>query len=272
MIMVESAGQTDVGLKRKGNEDSLFIDDDLKLYVVADGMGGHLAGEVASNMVVREIAERIRGYRQNGDSPQEMVENPDKSLSDDANALAASIRMANWSVHKAANAEKSYRGMGSTVSSLFLTAETLIAANVGDSPIYLIRNGEIETLSVTHTVMAEQMAMDDTIDARYSQAYGHMLTRAMGVEDAVEADICELPFFRGDIVVIASDGLTNKVSPVEIKQVVTAKKPSQACRMLIDMANERGGEDNITVVVLKIKQVQSDNRGIMGWISRIFGF
>ncbi len=268
MIVVESAGLTDVGLKRKGNEDAFFLDDDLKLYVVADGMGGHQAGEVASGIVVKTVQDTMRQFRTQPDGP--MDEAVDKSLSPEADRLAASIRKSNMAVYETAGTSRAYRGMGSTVAAVCFTEDTLIAANVGDSPVFLIRDDRLETLSVTHTVMAEQLAMNGRVDSRFNQAYGHMLTRAVGVDETVTPDICELPFFKGDILVLASDGLTNKVSEDEIRREASARKPAKACEVLVKAANERGGEDNITVIILKVNGVQRKKGGITGWISRLF--
>jgi protein phosphatase len=269
MVAVESAGLTDVGRKRKGNEDAYFLDDELKLYVVADGMGGHQAGEVASDLVVRTIRDYMKRFR-SGEEVEEL-EDSDKTLTKAANRLMSGIHLSNRVVHQAARSRMSYQGMGSTVSAVYFTDDTLIAINVGDSPIFLIRNQQFETLSVPHTVLAEQAALNRDGDDRFGKEYGHMLTRAMGIEDSVKADVCELQCFKGDVLVIASDGLSNKVSTEEIQEIATHRRPAKACRELVDLANERGGDDNITVIVLRIKAVHNRGGGIWGWIARRFG-
>lgn len=266
MVVVESAGLTDVGMKRKGNEDSLFYDDDLKLFVVADGMGGHQAGEIASDLVVKTMKDYMVRFGEK-EEVEELADS-DKTLSKDANRLISGINLSNQVVYQAALNKRAYRGMGATLSAVYFSDDTLIASNVGDSPIYLIRNKEIETLSVPHTVLAEQLALDHDNGTRFGKEYSHMLTRAMGVDETVKADLCELQCFKGDILVIASDGLSNRVAPEEIQEVVQAKRPSKACRVLVDMANQRGGDDNITVIVIKVKQVQHRQSGFMKWISR----
>jgi protein phosphatase len=141
MILIESAGITDRGRKRQANEDALFLEDSMGLYVVADGMGGHLAGEVASRMVVETIGDYIRSCQENAENETLIYCN--QSLSKEANRLMSGIDLSNRAVHEAARDNKSYRGMGSTVSAVYFTDGTLIAANVGDSPIYLIRDGHI---------------------------------------------------------------------------------------------------------------------------------
>jgi len=250
MVIVESAGITDVGRKRSGNEDALFLDDENRLYVVADGMGGHQAGEVASALVVETMRDYIKRFDDQGEV-EEMTD-ADETLSKEANRLISSIQLANLGVNKVSNTKASYRGMGSTVSAIYFTEKTLIAANVGDSPIYLIHNGDIERLSVPHTVLAEQQALDPEGVKRLGKEFRHMLTRAMGIEETVKPDVCEIPFYKGDVVVISSDGLSDKVAPDEILGIANTEKPEKACRTLVDLANARGGDDNVTVIVLKV--------------------
>lgn len=268
MIVVESAGMTDVGKKRKGNEDSLYLDDDLKIYVVADGMGGHQAGEVASGLVVETIQNYMQSIRNNHEA-EELVD-IDKRLSKEANRLLSSIHLSNRVVFQKASDRPGYKGMGSTVSIIFFTDTTAIAANVGDSPIYLIRNDEVNNLSVPHTVIAEQMAINPDAERQLSHNFKHMLTRAMGIDRTVEPDTCEIQVFRGDHIVIASDGLTDKVAPEEIRDVVREASPRSACQTLIDLANDRGGDDNITVIVLKVADIEEEKGGVLKWISRLF--
>lgn len=268
MIVVESAGITDVGRKRKGNEDSLFLDDSLGLYIVADGMGGHQAGEVASHLVVKTMEDYMKRFK-SGKSVEELADT-DTTLSKEANRLISSINLSNQVVYRSSQSKRMYRGMGSTVSAVYLTDDTLIAANVGDSPIYLIRHGSIETLSVPHTVVAEQMALNPgAADMLMGKGFSHMLTRAMGIESFVKADICEIQCFKGDVFVIASDGLSDKLYPEEISGIVKDKKVDKACQALVEAANERGGDDNITVIVLKVRSVQRPKSGFLCFISKL---
>jgi serine/threonine protein phosphatase PrpC len=267
MVIVDSAGLSDVGKKRKGNEDSLYIDDDLRVYVVADGMGGHKAGEVASKLVVNTMRDYLKQF-QNGSDVDELPYQ-DKTLSTEANRLVSSVHLSNRVVYQVSNSKPSCRGMGSTVSAVAFTNDTIIATNVGDSPTYLIRNNNVQTLSVLHTVIAEQMALNP--DAPHiDSSFNHMLTRAMGIEKTVKPDVCEIQCFKGDILVIASDGLTDKVSPREILNVANNKNPEKAVRTLVQMANDRGGDDNITVIVLKVKAVKNKQGGIGAFFSRFF--
>ena len=255
MIVIESAGITDRGKKRKGNEDALFLEDAMGLYVVADGMGGHLAGEVASKMVVDTMGNYVRGCQEKAEGEDPIYNN--QTLSKEAKGLLSSIQLSNKLVHQAARENTSYRGMGSTVSAVYFTEGTFIAANVGDSPIYLIRDGKIKLMSVPHTVVAEQAALDPANAEKLGMEFSHVLTRAMGTEEYVKADIYEFQCFKDDILVISSDGLSDKASPEEIQQLVDGNGPDAACQRLVDLANDRGGDDNITAIVLKVKMVNN---------------
>ena len=267
MVDIESAGITDVGMKREGNEDSLFLDKTRHLYIVADGMGGHQAGEVASALVVETIRDYMKRF-----SEEEAVEelaDADASLSKEANRLLAGIRLANQAVHDVAKSNPAYHGMGATVSAVYFTDDSLIVANVGDSPVYLVHDGNIELLSVIHNVITEQMAINPEAAMTIGLQYRHMLTRAMGIEETVEPDICEIQYFKGDMVVISSDGLTDKVNPEEILDTLKRESTEKACQSLVDLANERGGDDNITVITLKVKSIQNGKGGILRWLSRL---
>lgn len=269
MAVVESAGITDIGKKRKGNEDSLYLDDDLGLYIVADGMGGHLAGEVASSLVVETICDYMKRFGEADANSVEELDDLDDSLSKEANRLLSGIVLANRGVHEVAQSNDAYGGMGSTVSLAYFTDDSLIVANVGDSPVYLIHNGNIELLSVIHNVISEQLAINPNAAEMIADQYKHLLTRGMGIEETVQPDICEIQYFDGDIIVITSDGLTDLVSPDEILEVLKKENTEKACQVLVDMANDRGGHDNITVIVLKVKKTKAKDGWLKGLMSPI---
>jgi protein phosphatase len=222
--------------------------------VVADGMGGHRAGEIASQLVVKTISEYILQSKKNGNAGKIM---PNRTLSLEANQLLTGIRLSNQVVHEASLGNEACRGMGSTVSAVYFTEGTLIAANVGDSPIYLIRDGKIKLLSVMHTVLAEQAALDPDNAEKLGLEFRHVLTRAMGTEDSVNADIYEIQCFKDDILVISSDGLSDKASPEEILKLVNQNGLETACQRLVQLANDRGGDDNVTTIVLKVKMIKN---------------
>jgi protein phosphatase len=255
MILTESAGISDVGKKRKGNEDSLFLDDTLGLYVVADGMGGHRAGEIASQLVVKTISEYIQQSKNNGNAEKNNILN--KTLSREANQLLTGIQLSNEVVHEASLEDEACRGMGSTVSAVYFSNGTFTVANVGDSPIYLIRDGKIKLISVIHTVLAEQTAIDPANAEKLGMEFRHVLTRAMGTERSVKTDIYEIQCFKNDILVISSDGLSDKASPNEILKLVNQNGLDTACQQLVNLANTRGGDDNVTTIVLKVKVMKN---------------
>jgi protein phosphatase len=252
-VIVESAGITDVGRRRKGNEDSYFMDDNLHLYVVADGMGGHNAGEVASGMVAGAIKKVMQEYAA-GTVPAD--HSGSSGISKEAAWIISSITEANRLVYDLSAKVDEYKGMGSTVSAVLIKPGAIIAANVGDSPIYLIHKDEVTLLSVPHTAMAEYQAFAPAGSKPLSDKFRHMITRAMGIRESVEPDFREISSFIGDIIVICSDGLSDKARAEEIAGIVRGRPPQEACRILVDLANERGGDDNITVIVIKIVEVR----------------
>ena len=255
MIIAEAAGLSDVGKKRKGNEDTFLMDTKLGLYVVADGMGGRRAGEIASRLVVDTLQKTLHKLVLD-ENPSRMV-GFDRNLSAAANQLVYSVRRANLKTYEFAQNDEQCKGMGSTVSAIFLDHDQIIVSNVGDSPIFRVRNGATETVSVIHTVMAEQDAIAPEGGLKLGQQYLHMITRAMGINETVNPDTNELNCQVGDCLVICSDGLSDKAFPEEIGELVQAHDPETACQKLVEMANERGGDDNITVVIVKIKSIEA---------------
>jgi protein phosphatase len=258
MIISASAGQTDIGKKRRGNEDAFLIDERLGLYVVSDGMGGRKAGEVASRLVVDTLQTTLRKLAA-ADNPAQMV-GFDRNLSTEANQLVYSIRRANLKTFDYAQNDQNCKGMGATVSAVLLSANQIIVSNVGDSPIFRVRAGATETVSSIHTVMAEQETLAPKGGLKLGQQYLHMITRAMGISETVTPDTRELDCQIGDILVICSDGLSDKAFPEEIGEIVQREAPEAACAELVQMANERGGDDNITVVVVRIDGVEKQTK------------
>ncbi len=264
---IQSAGLSDLGKKREINEDSFFLNDRLHVYAVADGMGGHQAGEVASGIVAETVEMSMDDFA-SGRSP-DPVADADPSLSLEGNRLLAAIRAANTRILESAQGNPGRQGMGSTVAAVSLTDFAVISANVGDSPIFLVRNGAPRALSMTHTVLAELQAVAPERVQEIDQHYHHMLSRAVGVEAKVEPDVFETPHRAGDVVVLCSDGLSNKVTSDEMAQIVSQASPQEACRVLVGLANGRGGDDNITVIVIKIGQSRSTGWGPLRFLARL---
>lgn len=257
MVIVQAAGFSDIGKVRRANEDCFLLNEPIGLYVVADGMGGHRAGSVASRLAV----ETIDAYMANPSEPlpDTAAADGEASHSEAARRLRQSICLANQKIYAQSVADTSCRGMGTTVSALYMVGNTIISANVGDSPIYLLRNREIENLYTPHTLLHERRNAPRSLVGRFSNAkLGHILTRAVGIRSEVKVDLVETPCFPDDVIVLCSDGLSGKISREEIRDLVSQHDSQTACSKMIDLANQRGGEDNITVIVVRIVSAKSN--------------
>jgi len=247
MLQFDTAGLSDIGRKRSCNEDAFVIDDASGLYAVADGMGGHLAGEIASAITVEAL------YAAASDSGYPLPVERDSLHSPEAARLRAWIKAANREVFERSQRDARCRGMGSTVAVLYCTRGRAVAANVGDSPVYRVRGNTITPLSAVHTVAAEQSAATPGSTVHLPGIYHHMLTRAIGIEREVHPHIQETDLCAGDVFILCSDGISNAVDSREIRSIVQKAEARAACRRLVDMALERGGDDNATVVVINVR-------------------
>lgn len=243
-IRVRSAGVTEKG-RREANEDALLRNDALGLYVVADGMGGAQAGAVASTMAIETLAEDMAGGKQAGQA--------DPSLSPEACRLVESIRNANRKLFQSAQNHATQKGMGTTVAAVLVTASTLVAANVGDSPIYRFRRGLVEPLWVKHTLEGRQERGLEP-QRELSESERHTVTRALGVAETVRVDVFETPVFDGDRILACSDGISDMIPAEEMRDVVLGHAPLDACTRLVAMALQRGGRDNATALVLHCRR------------------
>jgi PPM family protein phosphatase len=268
MIIVQAAGYSDIGKVRKANEDSYLLNEPMGLYIVADGMGGHRAGGLASRMTVEAIDDYITAS-----SSATCDQNPGISgnHSEAARRLHRSIVLANQNVYARSLKDAACRGMGTTVSALYLAGNSIITANVGDSPIYLLRNREIENLYTPHTLLHERKKIPKSLADRFTEGrLAHVLTRAVGIRSNVGVDLVETPCFEDDIIVLCSDGLSGKIAREEIRDVVCGHDSEAACRKLTALANRRGGEDNITVVIVRITSIKG--KPSIGLIRSLSGF
>jgi len=249
-MLVASSGITNVGLKRSGNEDCFSKEDALGLYVVADGMGGHQAGEVASQIAVDLINKSFRRWVEQKAYEDELFGFPDNSVTIQGNYLLSSIRIANRVVYEMSLEHERYQGMGTTVATLFVASSLIIAANVGDSRIYMVRGGHIERLSKDHTIVAEQVEMGVMTEEEASSApLKHVLTRNLGSAENVEAEIFEIEPSNNDRFILCSDGLTDLVSDREILEMAQDEDdPGNLCNQLVEKVLTRGAHDNTTVV------------------------
>jgi len=270
-LKLKAAGLTDVGLKRESNEDYFSIDNDLPLYVVADGMGGHLAGEVASKVAVELINRNVNRWIAENAPDDELFDSPDKSLSRRGNYILSSIKLANRVIYELSKVHDEYKGMGTTIVVLSVTPSMVIAANVGDSRIYLVRGNSIQPLSKEHNMVTEQVEMG-LISAEEAETspLRHILTRNLGSSDTVDVDIFEIEPMNNDRFLLCTDGLTDLVSDHEILGVIgDGDDPENLCRQLIVMANGKGGNDNITVSLVLVSNLQGKGRSnFKGLLSR----
>jgi serine/threonine protein phosphatase PrpC len=270
-LAVEVAGKTDVGCVRANNEDNFGYDSRYGIFVVCDGMGGQAAGEVASKMGVDILLEYFRAHRPpeaaarkpqpgaNSGATQKLAAEQETTqlpvaASADAASLATAIRLANRKIYEAGRRESERSGMGSTIVAALVHGNSLAIAHVGDSRIYLIRHGEIQQLTQDHSLVAEQVRLGYITREQAEQSeLQNVILRALGSEEEVQADIEDLLAVSGDLLLMTSDGLTRHVRDQEIYSIVTSSPTlERACAALIQVAKDRGGDDNITCLLLKI--------------------
>ncbi|MBI3183504.1 MAG: Stp1/IreP family PP2C-type Ser/Thr phosphatase [Myxococcales bacterium] len=249
-LKVASAGLTDVGRKRNHNEDSYLIDDELQLYVVADGMGGHAGGGTASRIAVETIDAELRKSREGNENPFAS----DARLEDSPlpEVIRAAVEKACVAIFNAAQDDPRLQGMGTTVISLLIKDDHAFFAHVGDSRAYLIRGDLIQQISEDHSLVNEQIkaGMITAEEAKHSR-YKNIITRSVGFEEEVQVDVMGLISEPGDAFVLCSDGLANMMEDRELLELIRNTDLGQAPKKLVELANERGGDDNITVIVVK---------------------
>lgn len=251
---VQYYARTDVGRLRDHNEDNYLVDKKLSLSVVADGMGGHAAGEVASALAVRIIHDEIKTHREvieaysNGDS------NARSSPKEILSFLEQAVQRACAKIHEEAKADSAKRGMGTTLSALMIAGPLGFIAHVGDSRIYLLRNGKIQQVTEDHTVYNELIKRGKlTRDQIERVAQKNAITRAVGVYERVEVDTLTIEVLPGDQFLLASDGLHGYIAhTAELEPYLEEQDGDVATEELIALANRKGGKDNITAVLVRL--------------------
>jgi PPM family protein phosphatase len=254
---IEVGACTDTGRIRNNNEDSYRLAEELALFVLSDGMGGLASGEVASRLTVDTIVEHCSEAE--ADSSLALIGNRIPALSEVANRLASAIRLANRAVREAAvqsmsgGEDSSQAGMGATVVAARISEGLLSLAHVGDSRAYRLRGNVFEQLTRDHSFVAEQVRRGILTEEEAGRSnLQNVLTRALGVEAEVEVDIAEKLVIKGDTLLLCSDGLTRELSDSQIAGVLeSSEHAEQASELLVDLANQAGGGDNITAVVLR---------------------
>ncbi len=248
---VEARGVTDVGRRREHNEDAYLVDLETGLFVVADGMGGHAGGGTASWLAVQTIQEKVRAAR--ADSPAAFRAPGASDATQFPSLLRGAVEAACRAIYGAAQEDPSLAGMGTTVTAALVAGRSAYVAHVGDSRCYLIRGARIFQISEDHSLVNEQLKAGAITEEEARQSrFRNIITRSVGFEEDVLVDVVGLELEKGDLLVLCCDGLSNLVADAEILQVATGTRLADAPERLVALANERGGDDNITVIVVKV--------------------
>jgi len=254
-MTIEAYGHTDVGRRRKLNEDNFVVDGHAHLYAVCDGMGGHNAGEVASKMAI----EALESFIQKSHNEKEITwpYGLETELSFDGNRLKTAIKLANKRVYKAADNREDYTGMGTTVVAALVSENIATIGSAGDSRCYLFRGGQIQQLtrddSWVSAAWAEGILTSDEID---KHPLRNVITKAVGAKDSIEIDVVEHTMAPGDVIMLCSDGLHAMLNDEAILRAVTPfpRSLEKAAKKLIDAANDAGGKDNVSVVLVRYSE------------------
>jgi serine/threonine protein phosphatase PrpC len=253
-LTLEVAGRTDVGRVRPSNEDNFGYDQRLGIFVVCDGMGGHAAGEVASEIAVNTILTYFRERAPRVDDNAFLEDAPVG-----ARLLAEAVKKANDAILDYAEANKNTSGMGTTLVAARFCDGVCSIANVGDSRIYLFREGQLMQLTEDHSLVMEQVRRGMlTVEEAKRSSVQNIITRALGTEEGTLPDLGEFPAQDGDILVLTTDGVLRHVADEEMSTILL-QLPSleAACQTMIDAANEGGGEDNSTCVLVRVHKSNS---------------
>jgi len=253
MPTVSSAVLSHPGLRREANEDSVCARPDIGLFLVADGMGGHAAGEVASKLAAQVIETFINDTR-HADVNTTWPFPYDPALTLDGNRLTAAFRLANRRLALAMEQDEKLRGMATTAAAVLVGKEKPIVAHVGDSRVYLWREGELKQITEDHSWVNEQVRAGvlSESDARH-HPWRHVVTRALSGGDDPGVDIEEFEVKAGDRVLLCSDGLSGVIPQERVSAIIgEGASPDETCRKLVEAANQAGGPDNITVAMLQI--------------------
>jgi protein phosphatase len=251
-MMIESYGATDVGLRRKLNEDSLTLDNDLGLFIVADGMGGHNAGEIASRIAV----ETVFNFVQRSGAEEEITwpYGVDPKLSLNANRLLTAVMLANKRVWKEADHRQDYTGMGTTIVAALADQEVISFVSAGDSRAYRLRNDTFQQITVDDSWV--QAAVDEGVllpEEADSHPMKNIITKAIGAKENIDISVDEYPLEDQDLFLLCSDGLHGMVPEARLAEIVKSSVGSleRLVRQLIDAANQNGGKDNVTALALR---------------------
>jgi len=252
-MRVRFSGETHVGLARTHNEDCLHLPVDERLAIVADGMGGHASGEVASRMAVDTVVEYFRDT-----SEEQALTWPykvDREGRADVTRLVTAIKLANLRIHEAAQRDTNKKGMGTTIVSALFLDDRIVVGHVGDSRVYRIRETEIQQVTEDHSLIQDYIKMKRmTQEEAASWPHKNVIVRALGMKETVQVDVHTETARLGDLFILCSDGLSSMIADERILDITTHEHDLDQCaEALIAAANEAGGKDNITVVLARIE-------------------
>jgi len=252
-----------MGRVRSNNEDCFRLVEPLNLFVLSDGMGGEAHGEIASALAVETVVKHCLEGESNPNTP--LYGNPPAGLSAHTKRLVSAVYLANRNIYNSAQEHSEQAGMGATLTALWIAGHALSIAHVGDSRAYLLRNGVLEQLTSDHSLVAEQVrrGIISANEAEESEMQS-VLLRALGTQAEVEVDSEEQALFPRDLLLLCSDGLTRMVTDPEIAGTLQAETdPQKASERLIALANETGGVDNISVIVIRL---ENETKGWFSWL------
>ena len=247
-MRLTSCGMTDVGRRRNHNEDNFLINDNLSLYVVCDGMGGHLGGEVASAIAVHTIEEAfftMEWTAAEGDKFEQLAQEQ----------MRFAVLLAGRRIFEVADRNPNFKGMGTTCVAMYVSNNVAYIGHVGDSRCYLVRNNDVVQVTEDHSWVNEQiLAGKLTEEEAKNHRLKNVITRSLGFKADVDVDVLVKKLEINDQLLLCSDGLSNLVEAEEIKDLLMDYSPQAAARQLINLACERGGDDNITVLILRVDE------------------
>jgi serine/threonine protein phosphatase PrpC len=264
-VRITSAGVTDMGRVRTNNEDCYKIVEPLDLFVLSDGMGGEAHGEIASAMAVETVVNHCLDIESN--PAARVIGRVDPNWSARTRRLSTAVHLANKNIFKSAEEDPDRHGMGATLTAAWIDGAKLSIAHVGDSRAYLLRSGSLLQLTRDHSLVAEQVRRGILTAAEADESeMQSVLLRALGAQAEIEVDAEEHTLFPRDVLLLCSDGLTRMVTEPEIAGMLQAETdPTRASEKLVELANERGGPDNISVVAVRLEK---NDKGWFSWLRR----
>jgi protein phosphatase len=267
-VQIDSGGVTDLGRVRSNNEDSFRIVEPLNLFILSDGMGGEAHGEIASSLAVDTIEKVCSASKV--DFEVMLAGTSGENWSEQTRLLQNAVLQANFGIYQSSQEHPEQRGMGATLTAGWINGSKLSLAHVGDSRAYLLRTGNLQQLTNDHSLVAEQVRRGIITPQQAEESeMQSVLLRALGAHPEVDVDIDEFDLFPRDVLLLCSDGLTRMVTEPEIAGTLQAETdPEKAAQKLVDLANERGGLDNVTVIVARL---EDESKGWFSWLRRDSG-